>query len=110
MTANAPRSTVPRRHSARSVWRWGVFLSLGVLIAVAGVMAYRFVHRPALERGMSALVKAYAKRRVIEPRLSGGFHAGAYRPADGLDSIDAGQLEQAIEMIGSALAEGDDSQ
>jgi CHAT domain-containing protein/tetratricopeptide (TPR) repeat protein len=110
MTANAPRSIILRPRSAHSVWRWAVFLSLAGLIAIAGVMIYRFVHRSALERGMSELVKAYDKRRVIEPRLSGGFHAGVYRSGDDLDSIDASQLEKAIDMIGSALAEGNDSQ
>jgi CHAT domain-containing protein len=59
---------------------------------------------------MTALVRAYAKRRLIEARLSGGFLAGTYRSGDSLDSIDVGQLETAVDMIGPALAEGDDLQ
>jgi CHAT domain-containing protein/Flp pilus assembly protein TadD len=70
-----------------------------ILIAVAGVAIYRFLHRSPLERGVNAVVKAYAKRRLIEPRLSGGFLAAEYLPGSDGNSIDAEQLEYAIDLI-----------
>src|SRR5262249_24854386 len=61
-----------------------------------------------LDQGMNALVKAYAKQRLIEPRLSGGFRAGEYRPASDSDLVDHGQLHSAVDLIGSVVAERND--
>src|SRR5262249_23617377 len=83
--------------------------TLYILIASSGAFISCFNRGSALDRGMNAIVKAYAKRRTIEPRLSGGFLAGEYRPGRDPDLVDQGQLERSIELI-AAAPERDDTQ
>src|SRR5262245_59553514 len=56
-------------------------------------------HKPPLEDGMEALVTAYGKVRLIEPRMYGGFHAGRYDPDSGAGLVDKSSLDRAQDLI-----------
>jgi CHAT domain-containing protein/Flp pilus assembly protein TadD len=77
-------------------------LTLAILPVVAGYLSVScslFSHKPAIERGTEALVKAYSKKRMIEPRMCGGFHAGKYNPDSGSTLVDKASLEKAQDLI-----------
>ena len=78
-----------------------------VVLLVGGLVAYKLRGSP-LERGSSALRDAFRDRRLIEPRLSGGFEGGKFKPsmAD-RSNIDWEKLAKAGELIRDSLAKGD---
>ena len=82
------------------------FLVITVLL-VGGLAAYRLRGSP-VDRGSRALIDAFSSRRLIEPRLSGGFLGGEFRPslAD-RSNIDWEKLATAGELIRDSLAKGD---
>ena len=89
-----------------------VAYGVGAIVLVAligGIAAYFFILRGSdVERGTRALVEAFSKRRIIEPRLSGGFKAAPYN-RDGSDrtGIDESQLNKARDLVTEAAATGD---
>jgi CHAT domain-containing protein len=75
-----------------------------VILGLAGV-ADSFILRPPLQRGNAALIKAFSNRRLIEPRLAGGFKAGNFIPSKDDDAgINKGELDQANSLILDAAA------
>ena len=87
---------------------------LGVCLIVVvgllgGIAGMPFIPQGSdVERGNRALVAAFSKRRIIEPRLSGGFKAAPYN-RDGSDrtGIDESQLNKARDLVTEAAATGD---
>src|ERR1044072_5265420 len=53
-------------------------LTLALMILMLGVASFLLLRPTASERGTQSLVKAFSKRRLIEPRLSGGFKGGVF--------------------------------
>src|SRR5262245_27357793 len=90
--------------SRRSV----VFMSLiavSVLIAIAIVY---WLRGSQVERGTSALIEAFSKRRLIEPRLSGGFKCGQFNPAsDDHSGVETHELDKAKDLITEAAGRGE---
>ena len=63
-----------------------------------------------VERGKRALVAAFSKRRLIEPRLSGGFKAGLFNPdTSDTSGIDGGELDDARDLLADSAVTGDAS-
>src|SRR6185369_2988913 len=52
-------------------------------------------------------IEAFSKRRLIEPRLSGGFKCGEYKPADRERLESNAGLDQAKDLILDAVANGE---
>ncbi|HJQ68044.1 MAG TPA: CHAT domain-containing protein [Blastocatellia bacterium] len=85
----------------------GIYLTRRIILAVIAVAAVAAIvtavivlnRDSAAERGTKALVKAYSKRRLVEPRLSGGFKAGVYNDAPDLTDVDAEQVDEAWKYI-----------
>jgi CHAT domain-containing protein len=91
--------TPPPARGATGSTKLLAIIAAGILgPAVAfGILSCR--PKPTIENGMKALVRAYSKKRMIEPRLSGGFHAGSY-DANSKDQVgDKAALEEAQDMI-----------
>src|SRR5262249_41100899 len=90
------------RQTSDSTLRSLRWLAIAIFPLVAGGLSVScsFLSRkPPLERGMEALVKAYSKTRMIEPRLCGGFHAGKYDPDSSDSLVDKTNLETAQDLI-----------
>ncbi len=82
--------------------------SIVALVAIAVVAFLWFTRKTPLERGMIALVNAFSQRRLIEPRLSGGFKAGQFNPANSdATGIDQEELARARKLIEDAVVTGD---
>src|SRR5215467_3153415 len=73
--------------------------ALPIVSAYLSVSCSFLSHKSPMEQGMAALVKAYSKTRLIEPRLCGGFHAGKYDPAAGVALVDQASLSKAQDLI-----------
>jgi CHAT domain-containing protein len=79
----------------RLVW----LLSLSI-IAICAFGIWYWQSRSPGERATRALVEAYSKRRLIEPRLSGGFHAAVYDSnANDKTNIDLEKLKEAEKYL-----------
>ena len=89
-----------------------VSLGVGVtlLAALVGGMAGCFLipRGSDVERGMKALVDAFSQRRLVEPRLSGGFKAGRFNP-DQSDTtgVNNDKLGKARDLLADAAQSGD---
>lgn len=96
------------RRAAFISWRLiAAILALIVVVTVALVIAYRS-RGSDVERGTRALVDAFSKRRSIEPRLSGGFKGGEFRPLVGdASGIESSEVERARGLITRAAAKGE---
>ncbi|MFY9607813.1 MAG: CHAT domain-containing protein [Blastocatellia bacterium] len=87
-------------------------LGVGAIVVVAllgGITAYFLIPRGSdVERGTRALVEAFSKRRLIEPRLSGGFKAGRFNPdTSDASGINGGELQNARDLLTDAAVRGD---
>jgi CHAT domain-containing protein/Tfp pilus assembly protein PilF len=87
-------------------------LGIGVTLLVAllaGISGCLFIARGSdLERGMRALVDAFSQRRLIEPRLSGGFKAGRFNPdTSDTTGINNDKLDEARDLLADAALGGD---
>jgi CHAT domain-containing protein/tetratricopeptide (TPR) repeat protein len=82
-----------------------------LLVVVIAVAAYLLRPRGSnAERGTVALIDAFSKRRFIEPRLSGGFKGGEFRPPrDEASDVKITELDRARELITDAVAMGEAS-
>ena len=98
----------PARRGAFISWGW-LAIALFLIIAVpVGILIANKLRGSDVDRGTRALIDAFSKQRLIEPRLSGGFKGGEFRPSrDGTSDIKTGELERARELIMDAVARGD---
>ncbi|MEK6409122.1 MAG: CHAT domain-containing protein [Acidobacteriota bacterium] len=96
------------RRAAFISWRLlAVILALIVVLIVAIVIAYK-ARGSDVERGTAELVEAFSKRRLFEPRLSGGFKGGEFRPSVGdASDIKSSEVERARDLITNAAAKGE---
>src|SRR5687767_10971182 len=97
-----------KRRAAFISWRWFVIGSLVIIVlGVGALIAYKARGSP-VERGTSALIDAFSRRRLIEPRLSGGFKGGEFNPSrDDASDIGVAELDRARGLIMDAVAKGD---
>src|SRR5215471_15105042 len=87
-----PRTTLP-------LYQWLAVAVLPIVAACLSESCSFLSHRSPLERGMEALVTAYSKTRLIEPRMCGGFHAAKYDPEGGTALVDQTSLSKAQDLI-----------
>ena len=71
----------PHRRAAFISWRW-LAIALFLIIALAvGILIANKVRGSDVDRGTRALIEAFSKQRLIEPRLSGGFKGSEFKPS-----------------------------
>ncbi len=88
--------------------RWLLMVTLVIIIAVIGILFAYGSRGSDVDRGTGALIAAFSKRRLIEPRLSGGFKAGEFRTSsEEISGIEARDFERARDLITDATARGD---
>lgn len=88
----------------------GLGVSVTIFLALlGGIAAYFFIPRSTdVEGGMQALVEAFTQRRLIEPRLSGGFKAGRFDPdTSDTTGINSDKLHEARDLLADAAVAGD---
>lgn len=84
-----------------------IVLGAAVAIGLIGLLAYRLRVSDS-ERGARLLVEAFSKRRLIEPRLSGGFRGGEFNLAQNRGAvINIDDVDRATELIENAFDESD---
>jgi len=99
--------SIDRRAAFISWRRLAVGALIVVMLIAGGLVALRLRGSDA-ERGTNALIDAFSKRRLIEPRLSGGFKSGEFNPShDDTAGINISELEKARTLIRDAVASGD---
>ncbi len=112
-------TTTQKQVEAQPPKRSGIYITrrrlviLALIIAGLGsvIIIWLTTRDSAVESGTKALVNAYSKRRLIEPRLSGGFHAGAYDPTpNDLTNIDTIKLEDAKHYFYKAVNDSNNNQ
>jgi len=100
-----------KQHNRRAVFVSWKLLSIAVVFIAVVTGAILIALRSqgsAVERGTRALIEAYSKQRLIEPRLSGGLKCGTFDPAsDGSADVNRDQLALAQKLIGDAVANGE---
>ena len=98
----------PTRRGAFISWRWLAIAAFLIIAVPIGILITNKLRGSDVDRGTRALIDAFSKQRLIEPRLSGGFKGGEFRPSrDGTSDIKAGELERARGLIMDAVAKGD---
>jgi len=98
----------PNRRTAFISWRWLAIASLPIITLAVGILIANKLRGSDVDRGTRALIDAFSKQRLIEPRLSGGFKAGQFRPSgDGASDIKTGELERARGLIMDGVAKGE---
>jgi CHAT domain-containing protein/Flp pilus assembly protein TadD len=103
----AMKKTFEARENGRPKFVSRRMLVLISLLIVGLAAAAFLINRPRgsrVERGTRALIEAFSKRRLIEPRLSGGFKRGEYKPDD---PEPAPAMDKAREPILDAVASGE---
>jgi CHAT domain-containing protein len=112
LTMAATRDKPREEHGRRAFisWRRLAYASVLGAVLVVGVLLFRQFRATPVERGMLALVEAFAKQRLIEPRLTGGFVAGEFQSStEDRSLVDTRELDRAADLIMDALAAGDSS-
>ena len=100
----------PNHHAAFISWRGTAIASVLIVSLVAGVLIAINAGGSDVERGMRALTDAFSNRRMIEPRLSGGFKGAEFKPTpEDISGVKTQALERARELITDAAARGDSS-
>ncbi|HSE37519.1 MAG TPA: tetratricopeptide repeat protein, partial [Blastocatellia bacterium] len=90
--------------------RWLAFVSLLIIVLVAGVLIAINAKGSDIGRGTDALIEAFSNRRLIEPRLSGGFKGSEFRASlDDMSGVKTEAFDRARELITDAAARGDSS-
>ena len=98
----------PTRRGAFISWRWLAIAAFLIIAVPIGILITNKLRGSDVDRGTRALIDAFSKQRLIEPRLSGGFKGGEFRPSrDGASEIKTGELERARGLIMDAVARGD---
>ena len=96
------------RRAAFISWRWLAVGALIVVMLIAGALVALKFRSSDAERGTNALIDAFSKRRLIEPRLSGGFKSGEFNPShDDSTGINISKLEKARTLIRDAVVTAD---
>lgn len=88
---------------------WFLVVIIALLTAALAVAAF-LIRRPRgsrVERGTHGLIEAFSTRRLIEPRLSGGFKCVEYKPADQEPLAPNSGLDQAKDLIFDAVSNGE---
>jgi len=95
----------PKRRAAFISWRWLAIASFLIVALTVGILIANKAGGSDVDGGTQALIEAFSKRRLIEPRLSGGFKAGVFNPSpDDTSGIDATHLDRARDRIQDAAA------
>lgn len=98
------------RRAAFISWRWLAFGAILLLALLVGILIAYKTRGSDVERGTYALVEAFTRRRLIEPRLSGGFRFGEFRPShEDMSGVKTEEYELARDLITDAAAKGDSS-
>ena len=98
----------PTRRGAFISWRWLAIAAFLIIAVPIGILVTNKLRGSDVDRGTRALIEAFSKQRLIEPRLSGGFKGGEFRPSrDGTSEIETGELDRARGLIMDAVAKGD---
>ena len=99
----------PESHKSHQVFfPWRVLVvALVIILLIVGFLILRKSRTSDLDRGNEALVEAFANRRLIEARLSGGFKRGELSSSlEDLTGADRRELERARDLILEAVANG----
>jgi CHAT domain-containing protein len=100
----------PTRRGAFISWRWLAIASFLIIALPVGILIANKLRGSDVDRGTRALIDAFSKQRLIEPRLSGGFKGGDFRPSqDDLTGIKTEEFDRARDLITDAVARGDSS-
>jgi CHAT domain-containing protein len=103
-----PEQTPLNRHTAFISWRWLGFGSLLLMIFAGGILIANHFRGSKIDRGTRALIEAFSKQRMIEPRLSGGFMGAEFKhPTEDISGVKNDEFEKARELIIDAAAMGD---
>ena len=92
-----------------AVSRFLPFVSLCVLLGTTPVMYFGCGSKSPAREAIALMVEAFNSRRLIEPRVSGGFRAAHYDP--GLDNqagVDQSKIRNARDILSIAVADGSD--
>lgn len=88
--------------------RWTIIALLVTVVLLVSALLANTLRESTIERGSSALVDAFSRRRPIEPRLSGGFKGGEFSPSIADRSHSSSEkLARAGDWIRDSLAKGD---
>jgi CHAT domain-containing protein len=98
----------PARRGAFISWRRFAIASFLIIALTVGILIANNRRGSDVDRGTRALIEAFSKQRLIEPRLSGGFKGGEFRSSrDSGSDIKTGELERARGLIMDAVAKGE---
>ena len=98
----------PTPRGAFISWRRLTIAAFLIIAVPTGMLITNKLRGSDVDRGTRALIDAFSKQRLIEPRLSGGFKGGEFRPSrDGAPNIQTGELERARGLIMDAVARRD---
>src|SRR5262245_46964000 len=104
----SPEQKPLNRHTAFISWRWLGFGSVLAMTLIGGILVVNYLRWSKIDSGTSALIEACSRRRMIEPRLSGGFKGGEFRSStEDMSGIEIDELEEARSLITDAAATGD---
>src|SRR5262245_26599918 len=111
MMAAVGKTFEPATGRSAFVSRWWIATLLILLLCSLVLITVLIITAGSgVERGTRALVKAFSKRRMIEPWLSGGFKAGTFKPsAEGDSEIFVREYERGRELITDAMAKDESS-
>lgn len=112
-TTVAMEKTLEKKQPGRVAlvpWRWLVILLLPIIAVPAGILVANRLRGSDIDRGSRALIDAFSKRRLIEPRLSSGFKGGEFGPSvDDMSGVKIEAFDRARDLITGAAARGDPS-
>src|SRR5215216_2876605 len=109
-------AAIKKSYPLNSPKQKGIFVSyrrlkfglLEVILLILAVFVISIIRGTPIERGNAALIKAYTNRRMIEPRLAGGFKAANVNPSkDDETGINKAYLDEATGLIQDAVGAGD---
>src|SRR5438309_4776926 len=103
--------TLPLNRRAVFVsWRQLALAAVLLIALLVGILITYRSRGSDVDRGTRALITAFSERRLIEPRLSGGFKGGKFRPSpDDRSGINSSELERARVLIMDSVAKGEPS-
>jgi CHAT domain-containing protein len=97
----------PNRRAAFISWRWLAIASFLIIALIVGILIANKARGSDVDRGTRALIEAFSKQRLIEPRLSGGFKAGTFTPSrEDSSGVQTAKFERARDLITDAAAKG----
>ena len=100
-----------QRFPGAFISRRRLVIAIAILLIIAvviGIVITTKLRGRAVERGQLALIDAFSNRRMIEPRLSGGFKGGAFKPSlEDLSGVKTEAFDDASDLITDAAASGD---